>query len=72
MIRLPTPLSVSHVSTAGTASRSAEIQLLRMPEFSRMDIHEYVRSRKFIHIGRMMSISQSAGDVYKRQGCRCR
>ena len=26
-----------------------------------MDIHEYVRSRKFIHIGRISSISQSAG-----------
>ena len=46
---------VSQRSKAGIASRSEAIQLLRMPEFSRIDIHEYVRSRKFIHIGRSIS-----------------
>ena len=58
---MPTPMLVSQRSKAGIASRSEAIQLLRMPEFSRMDIHEYVRSRKFIHIGRMMSISHRPG-----------
>ena len=54
-------MPVSQASKAGKRSRSAVIQLLRMPEFSRIDIQEYVRSRKFIHIGRISSISHRAG-----------
>ena len=54
-------MEVSQLSNAGIASRREAIQLLRMPVFSKIDIQEYVLSRKFIHIGRMMSISQSPG-----------
>ena len=33
-----------------------ESRRFKRPVFSRMDIHAYVRRRKFIHIGSIMSI----------------